>query len=710
MAKLTTVETTFSPPDWLRWSLGQLGSPWPARLAGLALLLAGLALGLTLAYRTAAPTFALDIGSKDADPFIAGFHQAERAPVGDLTYRWTRAASTVTVPGYGRRDAVLTLDLAGTGRQDASPPVVTVLVGGQEVARLSTTTSVQAYMVPVSAALIHGGDVVVELRTETFQPPRDARRLGVLVDAVALAPAPGSSPALPPWRLLLLAALAVTITGLVGAAALARPLPGLAPAVVVAAAIIFLCVTDRYTLTLWLREGAPQAVVSGLCALLGLAATHWWLRRQRGAGEQGPGAGDQASGGRSSPYASGVAAYQMPGSIAADQTPSVAAARPTPDPWSLTTRATGWLWLLLWAVALAYLLGVAHPQFKSSDLTMNVHRLEDVARGQWLLKMDLPGESALSAPYPPAYYAMLLPLLPLAGGAEALKQHLITFSATGLLTMLAAIAFVVGARVGGVAAGLWAALLHGFAPVGFLLVSQGNFANIFGQWAAGLVFLLLATLPDWRRPAAGLAIVAALLLAFLGHFGVFLTLLLAVPVMALTVWPPPIDRPDQTGTLLRLFALALFLAFLIYYRHYLDLIVDDAQRILATRGASGEALGWNAGVVAEWGRTRQALGWLGLPLAAAGAVGLWRTGRRAGRLTVGWLAAGAVFAAAGIVVGLSVRYHFFALLGLAVAGGWLLARISERGRPGALLAGLLALAWVGSGLTFWYTRVLTYLH
>lgn len=701
MAKLTTVETTFSPPAWLRWGLGQLGSPWPARLAGLALLLAGLALGLTLAYRAAAPTFTLDIGSKDADPFISGFHQAERAPVGDLAYRWTRAVSTVTVPGYGRRDAVLTLDLAGAGRQGAPPPVVSVLIGGQEVARLRTTTSVQAYTVPVSAALIHGGDVVVELRTETFQPPRDARRLGVLVNAVALAPAPGSTPALPPWRLVLLAALTVTITGLVGAAALARPLPALAPAVVVAAAIVFLCVTDRYTLTLWLREGAPQAAVSGLCALLGLAATRWWLRRQRGAGGQGSGGGDQASDGTGSPHAPVVAAHRIPGDVAV---------RPTPDPWPLTTRAAGWLWLLLWSIALAYLLGIAHPQFKSSDLTMNVHRLEDVARGQWLLTMALPGASALPAPYPPAYYALLLPLLPLAGGDEALKQHLITFSATGLLAMLAAIAFVVGARVGGVTAGLWAALLHGFAPVGFLLVSQGNFANIFGQWAAGLVFLLLATLPDWRRPAAGLAIVAALLLAFLGHFGVFLTLLLAIPVIALTVWPPPIDRPDQTGTLLRLFALALFLAFLIYYRHYLDLIADDAQRIMATRGASGKTLGWNAGVVAEWGRTRQALGWLGLPLAAAGAIGLWRTGRRAGRLTVGWLAASAAFAAAGIVVGLSVRYHFFALLGLAVAGGWLLARISERGRPGALLAGLLALAWVGSGLTFWYTRVLTYLH
>jgi hypothetical protein len=57
-----------------------------------------------------------------------------------------------------------------------------------------------------------------------------------------------------------------------------------------------------------------------------------------------------------------------------------------------------------------------------------------------------------------------------------------------------------------------------------------------------------------------------------------------------------------------------------------------------------------------------------------------------------------------------VRYQFFALLGLAVAGGWALAWLGRRGWPGVILAGALAAVWVAGGLTFWYSRVLTYLH
>jgi hypothetical protein len=179
------------------------------------------------------------------------------------------------------------------------------------------------------------------------------------------------------------------------------------------------------------------------------------------------------------------------------------------------------------------LLGVAHPQFLSSDLTMNVHKLEEIRQGRWLQTMALPGTSALPAPYPPAYYAVLLPLVSLLD-RDALWP-LVTHSGALLLVGLAATAYAIGARAGGPAAGLWAALLHGFAPAGFLLVSQGNFANIFGQAAAGLVLLLLALLPDWRRPLAALAIVAAIALACLGHFGIFLSLLLAVPAMALFI-------------------------------------------------------------------------------------------------------------------------------------------------------------------------------
>jgi hypothetical protein len=341
---------------------------------------------------------------------------------------------------------------------------------------------------------------------------------------------------------------------------------------------------------------------------------------------------------------------------------------------------------------------------------MNVHRLEDVARGTWLLTMPLPGKSALPAPYPPAFYAALLPFFPWVQHDFGLMQALVTHASALLLTMLAAIAFAVGARAAGPIAGLWAALLHGFAPASYLLVSQGNFANIFGQWAASLLLLVLVVLPDWRRPVAAVAIVAVLVLGFLGHFGVFLTLALAVPLLAVFIATLPPAGRRQALVLLVLFAAALGIAFLIYYRHYVGLIAENAQRIAAARAEGAEELGWTGGLGLEWRRTIEAFGWLGPPLGVVGAIGLWRSASAAGRLTLGWLATGVVFGLVGLLLGLSVRYHFFALLGLAVAGGWALAWLGARGRLGLLVACLLAAAWSWQGLSFWYTRVLTYFH
>jgi hypothetical protein len=652
---------------------------WLLGLVGLGLLLLALTGGLAWSYRSA-PPFALDLGTgDDAEPFIDGFHQPEETPGGELTFRWSRASATVLVPAFGRRDAVLTLRLAGAGRDDAPFPAVAVLAGGQEIAQLATTTAVQTYTAAVPASLMHGGDALIELRTTTFRPPNDNRALGVLVDAVQLE-AVGGAPALPPWRLLLAAGVAVIATAVVGAATTARPALALLLAAPIALAILAGSFLDRYTQALWLRDGAPLVAISALLALAGLAVTRV-VSRQSSVVSSG------------SPVGHDPAAATQHSALSTQHS-------------SLTT---GLLWLILWAVALANLLGVAHPQFESSDLTMNVHKLEEVSQGRWLQTMALPGRSALPAPYPPAYYALLLPFMPFLDVAD--RWPLVTHSSALLLTGLAAIAFVVAARAAGPAAGLWAATLHGFAPAGFLLVSQGNFANIFGQAAAGLLLLLLATLPDWRRPLAAAGIVGAMLLAFLGHFGVFLSLLLAVPAMALFVATLPPDGRRRALTLLGLFAAALVIAALVYYRHYVGLAAEVAGRIASARAAGGaEALGWHAGLGPEWRRTLESLGWLALPLAAVGVVGLWRGRSEAGRLTLGWLAASALFGLVGLALGLSVRYQFFALLGLAIAGGWALAWLGRRGRLGVILAAALAAVWVVGGLLFWYSRVLTYLH
>ena len=143
---------------------------WLLGLIGLGALLLALAGGLVWSYQSA-PPFALDLGTDDdAEPFISGFHQPEATPGGELTFRWTRASATVLVPAFGRRDAVLTLRLAGAGRGDAPFPSVIVLAGGQEIAHLATTAAPQTYTVAVPAALMHGGDAADRAAHDDLPP------------------------------------------------------------------------------------------------------------------------------------------------------------------------------------------------------------------------------------------------------------------------------------------------------------------------------------------------------------------------------------------------------------------------------------------------------------------------------------------------------------------------------------------------------------
>ena len=639
----------------------------------LVVILGGMVAGLFWSY-SSFPPFHLEVGSRAAESYIWGFHRGETAPYDAFTYRWTRKEAGITIPAIGQRDAEVILMMAGMGRGELPLPSVSVLANSVDVAHFQLNEALAPYEVIVPAALIPTGNLELELRTTTFRPPADSRALGIIVESVAVAPAPASQPGPPPTWLLWGAVSAVGAIALVAGALLARPLPALALAAGMSGGIVALSVTQRQTLGLWAADGPRLIIVSGLVVLVGFGLTRLWLAR------------------RETVLAT------------ADATDQARHRSPTP------VTVASLLWLILWAIALSHLLGVDHPMFRSSDLVMNVHRWEAVANGEWFFTMALPGRSAIPAPYPPALYALLLPLYQVVASDLALKSLAVTVFSAIQIAALAAGAFVVATRAAGPVAGLWAALLYGFAPAGYLLVSQGNFANIFGQAAAGLALAALVSFADWRRPVAALVIVLTLGLAVLGHFGVFLTLLGAAPLLAVAVATTRPHGRRQAVVLMVLFALVLAVCYLAYYQHFVDLVGENTQRIVATTADDAEDLGWSAGFAVEWRRTELALGWLGLPVGLAGVVALARVPNPAARLTLGWLAACVGFAAVGLVLGLSVRYHFFALTGIAIAGGVALAWLWRRGRLGVMAAGLVGLAWVGSGLAFWYTRIMTYLH
>jgi hypothetical protein len=335
------------------------------------------------------------------------------------------------------------------------------------------------YELPVPASAFRDGGLRVTVEAPTYRPPGDARDLGVVVDRVALRDA--SAPrglVMPPLRalgpILLAVLVAYATVGLLLRSAPAGALAGWGAA----AALLVFALRSRPDLALFGPDLARIVVATATATIL-IGAALW---RGRRAGH-----------------------------------------------WSAAPRTLGGAALIAGAQLLALLLGMRHPQFRSSDLLLNVHRLEFVERGEWIFTLALPGPRALQAPYPPAFYAAMLPFAALVPDKALLVQvtAALAVAAGALLT------FALARRVTGEdAPALWAAGAYAAAPIAYGMASAGNFANLFGQGLVNAALLaLILTYGRWRRPAVAAGLTAALALALLGHFGVALALLVVVPTL-----------------------------------------------------------------------------------------------------------------------------------------------------------------------------------
>jgi hypothetical protein len=252
------------------------------------------------------------------------------------------------------------------------------------------------------------------------------------------------------------------------------------------------------------------------------------------------------------------------------------------------------------------------------------------------------------------------------------------------------------------------------------MVSAGNFANLFGQGLADAYLVaLVLTHGRWRAWPVAAGLTALLVAAFLGHFGVFLSLLVAVPLGAVALLAFGRDRAarGQALALLASFAVALVVAFALYYRFHAGLLLGYARDALggqlSARGGAAPQPPLTQRLRDEWDGFLLWWGWVALPLGLGGAVALWRS-RRSPQLALAlaWLATAVVFVLVELVAGLSVRYHLFALPPLAVAAGWLLWECWRRWRyyAGPALALALGAFWLWQGLALWADRVLHAYH
>ena len=159
-----------------------VGAPEPARRCALA---AAIALGAYLAFFPIARTVTFAVGRFPDRLVIAGFNGDERDA--GVTYRWTRTAASIRIPGYGGVRAAHIEVVARNGRGQRIETPFTLDIGGVPV----PVGAIERFT-PVLADLRTSGggaDLTVGVRTQRYTPPSgDPRVLGVQIAQVRVEP------------------------------------------------------------------------------------------------------------------------------------------------------------------------------------------------------------------------------------------------------------------------------------------------------------------------------------------------------------------------------------------------------------------------------------------------------------------------------------------------------------------------------------------
>jgi len=229
-----------------------------------------------------------------------------------------------------------------------------------------------------------------------------------------------------------------------------------------------------------------------------------------------------------------------------------------------------------WAscIALAAVLKIwlaAMPSVVSLDAYFHAHKAFDFGRGAIMTSLAPGPKEALAVPYPPAVYALLWPcqrLFDLDEHDMAVLVRILLGTLEGLVAPLLLWALMRrDPEVAGAAMTLLAVM-----PAGLLVVAQGIVANAFGQ-SATLAALWALTRPV--HPSIKIGLLAIALLSHLSSAACLASLLL---IWWCWEW---YETRDGTAFLRRISFLgaAAVLAFLLYYRELIALVLDAAHKI-----------------------------------------------------------------------------------------------------------------------------------
>ena len=276
-----------------------LRSPAPYAVFALALLILALAYQVRTSYHLAP--------GKTDGAFWSHINDRETDPNTKQTYRWTTAASTLTLPGIGAGNYRLLLAINGSRPPGHPAPQVRVRAGDTLLAELQPAPALQSYTLAVPAAALPDGNLQLSLDTpnaflENPADPEHGRVLGVVLYGVYVIPA-GHDPVLPPLGTVLPLALAAALValglgmlgwgpgavragGLAGAVVAAgfllgdrlflTPMAGLLPVLLLGAGGLLLVLGPLWRALY--RAGGIAWPVGEQRSLLGLFAATWLIR------------------------------------------------------------------------------------------------------------------------------------------------------------------------------------------------------------------------------------------------------------------------------------------------------------------------------------------------------------------------------------------------------------------------------------------------
>ncbi|HEX8231057.1 MAG TPA: hypothetical protein VF826_17350 [Chloroflexia bacterium] len=611
----------------------------------------------TAAYQYKAP-YRVDVGGLLDDAYVSGFHAKEATP--EFDYRWSTGYATITFPEIGNQPVNVSISHVGAA-SDLAPGAVKVTIRGQEFSVPSLPERrTDTFFVPRNDPWQASLTLTLEAATFNEDPTNNrGRDLGVNIDSVEVAPAEyGLRPVvLPSPGTLLTFAVGLLLFSLAAAVATGRHLPALAVGVVLSVASTFLLLVARPELGLLVPSILPMGAWCLVLAGLARLALGSLIREPTSAARFA--------------VALGSAAFVL-------------------------------------AFALRFG-GLTYPQFLTSDLLLNVHNVQALLRGEWIMSEPLP--DGTPAPYPPALYALVAPLTWIFGsGDEALA--LVLKWVCSLLDSLTCLALAwCGYRLWRGAYGGLAALVYAVSPAPFDLFSAGNYTNLFAQSVlnlgllGGLVYLNGRSDTVRRDGWLLLSTGACFFLTMLGHYGMMLGAFLIALLFLLWMFIAHLRgrAPDRGWRLIRVFSFATAVSLVSYYRNVLDLVSNHFGGLLG-RVAGGESGTTSALPFSLEKLARKVVYLVGpaqLILAAWGGVAGARLQAVAGAWLGSWLAVGGVFALLDQALGDAIRWYYLVAAAVALLSGRLLGLLGQRGRLARWFVTLLLAAMTWQLLTTW---------